>query len=141
MALEAVIGVLGVLVKNLLGGVNSASPSMATLDGYELILVAVGVLRGCKLKGGRRIGCNVLLLIGGRACGASPVAIEAVLGGRRCIFPSEEGVEGFSGLVFAEGRGRALSVLSRLPARLVVTGVFVPAKKGVVVSSRSLGDS
>lgn len=64
MALEAVIGVLGVFVKFRCfgGGVISSWLSLRLSGGgKELMRWAVGVLSGCKLSGGRRNGCKDFL--------------------------------------------------------------------------------
>ena len=63
VALEAVIGVLGVFALALLGGgVRFASRSSKVAVSKALIFAAVGVLRGSRFSGGSRMGCNFFLL-------------------------------------------------------------------------------
>lgn len=109
--------------------------------GNEFILWAVGVLSGCKLKGGRRNGCKDFLFTGGSAGGRSGIMADDAVSPRRWLFFSVDGVLGLSGRRWAASRGTAPSLLSRLPDKLSERGVLTPAKKGIVVSSRSLGDS
>jgi hypothetical protein len=64
LTLEAVIGVLGVLLAARLGGgVVLRSPTSAEGAGKEEILLLNGVPRGSRLRGGSRIGCRFFLLL------------------------------------------------------------------------------
>lgn len=75
LALDAVIGVLGVFILlRVPGGVAGRSPASGLLC-RDLILADVGVLRGSRFSGGSRRVCNAFLLAllcccfgGGRGC-------------------------------------------------------------------------
>lgn len=135
MALEAVIGVLGVLAAlRLKGGVEPLSSTSLLVVEKELILAAVGVDKGSRLSGGRRSGWSDFLFTAGTAGGVSEFAPLPMVRPLRCCLESEDGVvDVFSRL--DEGTGKAELSWSLVP----VTEGFRPEKKGM--STRSLGDS
>ena len=73
LVFEAVIGVLGVFAFPRLGG-GVMFPSSVSEDGScnAAILAAVGVLRGNRLRGGKRRGCSFFLFMDGAALAFGP---------------------------------------------------------------------
>ena len=80
LALDAVIGVLGVVaIPYLGGGVTVPGSKEAGCLSMAAIFAAVGVLSGRRLRGGNRKGCNVRLLTFAPAAGLLSPATPAFM--------------------------------------------------------------